>query len=26
VSASVENLAIVWSSVDQLCSGLPDGQ
>ena len=26
MSASVENLAIVWSSVDQLCSGLPDGQ
>jgi uncharacterized protein (TIGR03083 family) len=26
VSASVENLAIVWSSIDQLCSGLPAGQ
>jgi uncharacterized protein (TIGR03083 family) len=26
VSASVENLAIVWSSIDQLCSGLPDGE
>jgi len=26
VPASVENLAIVWSSVDELCSGLPDGQ
>ena len=26
MSASVENLAIVWSSVGQLCSGLPAGQ
>ena len=26
VPASVENLAIVWASLDQLCSGLPDGQ
>jgi uncharacterized protein (TIGR03083 family) len=26
VSALVENLAIVWSSIDQLCSGLPAGQ
>ena len=26
MSASVENLAIVWSSIDQLCSGLPAGQ
>jgi uncharacterized protein (TIGR03083 family) len=26
VSASVENLTIVWSSIDQLCSGLPAGQ
>jgi len=26
VPASVDNLAIVWASVDQLCSGLPDGQ
>jgi uncharacterized protein (TIGR03083 family) len=24
VSTSVENLAIVWASVDRLCSGLPD--
>ena len=23
---SVENLAIVWASIDQLCSGLPDSQ
>ena len=26
MSDSVENLAIVWASVGQLCSGLPDGQ
>ena len=26
MSASVENLAIVWSSIDQLCSGLLAGQ
>jgi uncharacterized protein (TIGR03083 family) len=26
VSASVENLAIAWASIDRLCSGLPDGQ
>jgi uncharacterized protein (TIGR03083 family) len=26
MSASVENLAIVWSSIDQLCSGLPAGR
>ncbi|HXZ71288.1 MAG TPA: maleylpyruvate isomerase family mycothiol-dependent enzyme [Streptosporangiaceae bacterium] len=26
MSASVENLATVWSSIDQLCSGLPDAQ
>ena len=26
MSASAENLAIVWSSIDQLCSGLPAGQ
>jgi uncharacterized protein (TIGR03083 family) len=26
VSASVENLALVWASVGQLCSELPDGQ
>jgi uncharacterized protein (TIGR03083 family) len=26
MDASVENLAIVWASIDQLCSGLPDSQ
>src|SRR2546429_1275323 len=26
MSASVEHLAIVWSSIDQLCSGLPAGR
>ena len=26
VSASVENLAIVWSSIGELCAGLPDGE
>ena len=25
VHTSVENLAIVWASVDRLCSGLPPG-
>ncbi len=24
--ASIENLGIVWASIDQLCSGLPDSQ
>jgi uncharacterized protein (TIGR03083 family) len=26
VDASIENLGIVWASIDQLCSGLPDSQ
>ena len=26
MDTSVENLAIVWASIDQLCSGLPDSQ
>jgi hypothetical protein len=26
VHTSIENLGIVWASVDRLCSGLPDSQ